>query len=66
MKGTGSILHSDSLGMAIECMYNIRSSKAYVISANGDLKGVVSIVDICKELIKQENRFKMTKHQDTR
>jgi hypothetical protein len=50
--------------MAIECMYNTRSSKAFVISTNGDLKGIVSIVDICKELIKQENRLKMAMYHD--
>jgi CBS domain containing-hemolysin-like protein len=44
--------------MALEAMNHVQSTRAFVSSSQGDVMGVVSVVDICRELLNQEAHLK--------
>ena len=53
-KKSGFILPTDSVAAALEAMHYTGRTRAYVVSESGDAIGVVSIVDICQELLVRE------------
>lgn len=54
----GAVQLSDTLNLALEAMHHVGSTRAIVTNVHGEVLGVVSIVDICRELITQEAQLK--------
>lgn len=60
LKVCGAILETDTLGAAIEVMYETRSTRAFVVNEKGFVKGVLNFTDICKEILAREHESKMS------
>ena len=48
----------DTLGLALDVMSRNKSSRVLVVTASGHAVGIVSVADICQELIRQEAQVK--------
>lgn len=54
----GVVQENDTLMMALEAMAVTQSTRAIVSNSEGDVIGVVGIMDICRELLSQEASVK--------
>ncbi len=59
LKVCGAILETDTLGAAIEVMYETKSTRAFVVNEKGFVKGVLNFTDVCKEILAREHESKM-------
>jgi hypothetical protein len=57
-KELGVVKVTDSIAHALEAMTITKSTKVFVGTADGILQGVITLRDICRILIKQENKLK--------
>ena len=49
---------TDSLCHVLEAMTITKSTKIFVGTASGELQGMITLTDICRLLVKQENKLK--------
>jgi hypothetical protein len=49
---------TDSLCHVLEAMTITKSTKVFIGTVTGELQGMITLSDICKLLIKQENKLK--------
>ena len=49
---------TDSLCHVLEAMTITKSTKVLVGTVSGELQGMITLTDICRLLIKQENKLK--------
>ncbi len=54
----GAVVLTDTVGAALLAMQHVQSSRAFVLTPDGALVGVVSLNSICYELLKMELQCK--------
>jgi CBS domain containing-hemolysin-like protein len=56
------MLPTDGLIMALDAMYHTKQSRAFVVTDKGKPIGVITLEDVCKELIRLEELEKEECH----
>lgn len=54
----GAIQLTDNVASALEAMAYHKSTRAFIVSQEGDLIGVVSLMSICHELLRLESELR--------
>lgn len=63
LQDMGVVLIDDSIQVALESMHQFNTSQAFVVNARGELIGMITLQDIAKTMLSEENYSQTTVYQ---